>query len=149
MGGRAQRTLQPAEAWATFADWVERVNPRLAFNVVRGMIAGSMTSEADLTWAHLMRHEARARLEYLLQPGTILCHPTTPFPAPPKGLPLQQQNPMREWTLCLCAYGGLTGVPVLSTPGAIVDGAPVGLAITGPRGADAMLVAVAKALADA
>ena len=147
--GRAQRTLQPAESWKTFADWVDRVNPRLAFNVVRGMVAGSMTSEEDLSWAGLMRHEARARLEYLLQPGTILCHPATPFPAPPKGLPLQQQNPVREWILCLCAYGGLTGVPVVSIPGAVVDGAPVGLAITGPRGADAMLVAVAQALAAA
>jgi amidase len=144
--GRAQRTLQPAEAWKTFADWVDRANPRLAFNVVRGMVAGSMASEADLTWAALMRREARARLEHLLQPGTILCHPTTPFPAPIKGLPLSRQNPVRDRILCLCAHGGLTGVPVVSLPGATVDGAPVGLAIVGAHGTDAMLVGVANAL---
>ena len=60
--GRAQRTLQPAEAWATFRDWLYRDNPRLAFNVARGLIMGSMVSESDLGWARLMRHEARARL---------------------------------------------------------------------------------------
>ena len=151
--GRAQRTLQPAEAWSTFKDWIDRENPRLAFNVARGLLAGSMVSEVDLQWAALMRREARARLEYLLAPGTILCLPTTPFPAPRKGLPLTRQNEVRERILCLCAHGGLAGLPQLSLPGAVVEGAgvegaPVGLSILAARDADATLVAVAKAMED-
>jgi amidase len=94
-----------------------------------------------------MRQEARARLTYLLPPGTILAMPTTPFPAPQRGLPLAEQNPLRERILCLCAHGGLTGVPQVSLPGASVEGAPIGLSILGGRGADATLVAVAQALA--
>jgi amidase len=144
--GRAQRTLQPAEAWSTFKDWVDRENPRLAFNVARGLLAGSMMSETTLQWAQLMRREARARLDYLLPPGTVLCLPTTPFPAPEKGLPLRAQNTVREQILCLCAHGGLTGVPQLNIPGATVDGAPVGLSIIGGRGTDTSLVAVAIAM---
>jgi len=144
--GRAQRTLQPAEAWATFKDWVDRENPRLAFNVARGLLAGSRMSETTLQWARLMRREARARLDYLLPPGTVLCLPTTPFPAPEKGLPLREQNTVREQILCLCAHGGLTGVPQLSIPGTTVDGAPVGLSIIGGRGTDTSLVAVAIAM---
>lgn len=144
--GRAQRTLQPAEAWATFKDWIDRVNPRLAFNVARGLLAGSMVSETDLQWARLMRREARARLAYLLPPGTVLCLPTTPFPAPEKGLPLKAQNRVREKILCLCAHGGLTGVPQISIPGADVDGAPIGLSIIGGRGTDASLVAAAVSM---
>jgi hypothetical protein len=31
--------------------------------------------------------------------------------------------------LCLCAHGGLTGVPQVSIPGAEADGLPVGLSI--------------------
>ncbi len=117
-----------------------------------------MVSEADLQWAALMRREARARLEYLLAPGTILCLPTTPFPAPKKGLPLTRQNEVRERILCLCAHGGLAGMPQLSLPGAVVGGAavgdgtvggaPVGLSILAARDADATLVAVAKAMVD-
>ena len=144
--GRAQRTLQPAEAWATFKDWVDCENPRLAFNVARGLLAGSMVSETALQWARLMRREARARLDYLLPPDTVLCLPTTPFPAPEKGLPLREQNTVREQILCLCAHGGLTGVPQINIPGAAVDGAPVGLSIIGGRGTDTSLVAVATAM---
>lgn len=144
--GRAQRTLQPAEAWATFKDWVLRDNPRMAFGVARGLIMGSMVPEADLGWARLMRSEARARLAYLLPPGTILCMPTTPFPAVRKGLSVPEQTPLRDRILCLCAHGGLAGFPQVSIPGAEQDGLPVGLSILGGRGTDATLVAVAEAM---
>mgnify|MGYP002634571258 CR=1 FL=1 len=146
--GRAQRTLQPAEAWDTFKDWINDDNPRVSFNVARGLIAGSTISAADLNWAALMRREARARLGYLLRPGTILCQPTTPFPAPLKGLPLNQLNTVRDQIMCLCAYGGLTGVATITIPGATVDGAPVGLSIIGAQGSDAMLVGLARVLAN-
>ena len=143
---RAQRTLQPHEAWQTFRPWVERDNPRMAFNVARGLIAGSTIPEADRSWAELMRQEARARMAYLLPPGTILCLPTTPFPAPKKGLPLPVRGPLRDRIGCLCAQGGLTGTPQLSLPGTTVDGLPIGLSIIGGRETDAMLVAVALAM---
>jgi amidase len=143
---RAQRTLQPHEAWQTFRPWVERDNPRMAFGVARGLITGSMISATDRSWAELMRQEARARMAYLLPPGTILCLPTTPFPAPMKGLPLPILGPMRDRITCLCAHGGLTGVPQVSLPGATMGGLPIGLSIVGGRGADAALVAVAMAM---
>jgi amidase len=37
---RAQRTLQPYEAWLTFKDWIERENPRFAFLVARNLALG-------------------------------------------------------------------------------------------------------------
>ena len=143
---RAQRTLQPAEAWQTFRPWVERDNPRMAFNVARGLVLGSMISEADRGWAELMRQEARGRMAYLLPPGTILCLPTTPSPAPKKGLPVPVLGPLRDRISCLTSHGGLTGVPQVSIPGAEVDGLPVGLSIVGGRGSDAVLIAVARHL---
>lgn len=144
---RAQRTLQPVEAWNTFRPWVERDNPRMAFGVARGLLAGAQVSAADHGWAELMRREARGRMGYLLPAGTILCLPTTPFPAPLKGLSLPVLGPLRDRITCLCAQGGLTGVPQVNLPGATVDGAPVGLSIIGGRGTDATLVAVAQAMA--
>ncbi len=72
--------------------------------------------------------------------------PTTPFPAPQKGLPLAMLGPLQARINCLAAHGGLTGVPQVSLPGASVDGLPVGLSILGARGSDAALVAVAKAM---
>ena len=143
---RAQRTLQPVEAWQTFQAWVERDNPRFAFSVARGLVAGSQIPPSERSWATLMRQEARGRMAYLLPPGTILCLPTTPFPAPNKGLPLPVLDPLRDRISCLCAQGGLTGVPQVNLPGAMVEGAPVGLSIIGGRGSDAALIAVALAM---
>ena len=96
--------------------------------------------------ATLMRIEARARLAKLLAPGTILCLPTTPFPAPPRGLPLAATQALRERITCLTCLGGLTGVPQLSIPGTAVEGAPVGLSIVGGRGTELDLMRVALAL---
>src|SRR5271169_221225 len=143
---RAQRTLQPVEAWQTFRDWVERDNPRFAFSVARGLVAASQIPASEQSWAALMRQEARGRMGYLLPPGTILCLPTTPFPALKQGLPLPVLGPLRDRISCLCSHGGLAGVPQVSLPGAEVDGLPIGLSIVGGRGSDASLVAVARAM---
>lgn len=143
---RAQRTLQPAEAYNTFKGWLNERNPRFAFSVARALVMGSMISETDRAWANLMRQEVRARMKYLLPAGTILCLPTTPFPAPLTGQPLSILEPLRDRISCLCAQGGLAGHPQVSLPGATVDGLPIGLSIIGARGSDAGLVAVARAL---
>jgi amidase len=55
-------------------------------------------------------------------------------------------DPLRDRITCLCAQGGLAGHPQVSLPGSTVDGLPIGLSIIGPRGSDASLVAVARAL---
>jgi amidase len=143
---RAQRTLQPHEAWQTFRSWLDEGNPRMAFSVARGLVAGSTIPESERAWASLMRQEARARMAWLLPPRTILCLPTTPFPAPLSGQKLSVLDPLRDRITCLCAQGGLAGHPQVSLPGAAVDGLPIGLSIIGPRGSDATLVAVARAL---
>ena len=146
MWARAQRGLQPVEAYNTFKAWLDERNPRLAFSVARNLVLGSMIPAAEQSWAALMRQEARGRMAHLLPPGTILCLPTTPFPAPLAGQKLSVIDPLRDRITCLCAQGGLAGHPQVNIPGATVDGLPVGLSIIGPRGSDASLVAVAQAL---
>ncbi len=146
---RAQRTLQPVEAWATFRHWVETANPRMAFSVAAGLLNGARMPAGEQQWAEMMRLEARARLRHLLPPGTILCLPTTAFPAPLRGLSQPMLQPLKDRISCLCAQGGLTGSPQVSLPGATVNGAPVGLSIIGGRGTDATLIAVAHAMGEA
>ena len=143
---RAQRTLQPYEAWQTFQPWIDRANPRLQFSVARNLALAAAIPAGERSWASLVREEARGRMRQLLPPGTILCLPTTPFPAPLCGQPLSALDPLRDRITALCAHGGLTGVPQISLPGTSVDGIPVGLSIVGARGSDATLVAVARSL---
>ncbi len=146
---RAQRTLQPYEAWLTFQEWIDRTNPRFQFSVARNLALAPTIPPSERAWASLVRQEARGRMRQLLPPGTILCLPTTPFPAPLCGQPLSVLEPLRDRITALCSHGGLTGVPQISLPGAMVDGIPVGLSIVSPRGSDASLAAVARAMADA
>ena len=144
----AQRTIQPSEAWQTFRDWLDRVNPRMQFSVARNLAAAAAITDAERARAQSVREAARGRMRKLLPPGTILCQPTTPFPAPLCGQRLSTLDPLRERITRLCCHGGLTGVPQVVIPGSTVDGLPVGLSIIGGPGSDATLVAVARALAD-
>jgi amidase len=146
---RAQRTIQPWEAWQTFQEWIDHANPRFQFSVARNLVLGGMIPASERGWASLVRQEARGRMRQLLPSGTILCLPTTPFPAPSCGQSLSVLEPLRDRILGLCAHGGLTGFPQVTIPGATVDGLPVGLSILGSRGSDATLVGVARALAAA
>jgi amidase len=139
--------LQPYEAWQTFQAWVDRINPRFQYSVARNLVLGGMIPAGERGWAALVRQEARGRMRQLLPPGTILCLPTTPFPAPLCGQAISVLEPLRDRITALCAHGGLTGHPQVNLPGATVDGLPVGLSIVGARGSDATLVAVAKAMA--
>jgi amidase len=143
---RAQRVLQSSESWKTFEPWLNSCNPRMAFGVARGLVQGSMLTDAERGAAALMRIEARARLRSLLPAGTILCLPTTPFPAPLRGLPNDVLGPLRDRISCLTSHGGLTGVPQVSIPGAMVNGAPVGLSVIAAPGADMELLRVAVGL---
>jgi len=143
----AQRTLQPAEAWQIFKDWIDRVNPRMQFSVARNLTLAAMIPEADRARAAMVREAARASMRQLLPQGTILCLPTTPFPAPACGQTLSVLDPLRDRITRLCCHGGLTGVPQVNIPGSTVDGLPVGLSVIGGPGSDAALVAVARALA--
>ena len=142
----AQRTLQPAEAWQTFKEWIDRVNPRMQFSVARNLTLAAMIPADERERAAVVRRAARARMRELLPPGTIMCLPTTPFPAPLCGQALSVLDPLRDRITRLCCHGGLTGVPQVSIPGSAVDGLPVGLSIVGGPGTDAALVAVAQAL---
>jgi amidase len=144
---RAQRALQPYDAWVTFKDWIDRHNPRFAFSVARNLAMAELIAASERQWAAQMRNDARARMGHLLRGDAVLCMPTTPFPAPPRGLSLAEQAPVRDRITCLAAHGGLTGVCQVSVPGALADGLPVGLSLVGAPGADARLVALASALA--
>src|SRR5205823_11518678 len=123
-----------------------RANPRFQFTVARNLVLGGMIPASERGWASLVRQEARGRLRQLVPPGSILCLPTTPFPAPLCGQPLSVLEPLRDRITALCCHGGLTGVPQVSLPGATVDGVPVGLSIIGAHGSDATLVGVAGSM---
>jgi amidase len=144
-----QQVLQGREAWETMRNWVDRVNPRLSFEVAERYAAAQAITDEEVAAAQNIRRTIRARMTALLSDGTIVCLPTTPTPAPVRGEPLSVRNLLRPRISMLTCIAGTTGTPQLTLPLAEVEGLPIGLSLLGPRGADELLIAFAREVTNA
>ena len=144
----AQRTVQAAEFWQTFSEWIDHHNPRLSYSVARNLFIASRIESSSLESAQLVKQQATEHMTSLLPRGTLLCLPTTPFCAPRVNLPIHQTDALRLQISVLCSHGGLTGVPHVSIPGATTgpDHAPIGLSIIAGHNHDTDLLAASLAL---
>lgn len=143
----AFRHLQGAEIWRVHGDWVTRTKPRFGPGVAERFAWIATITPAQAAAADAVRAKARARVRGLAADGAVICLPTSPAPAPPKGLPLAETDRFRARTLTLTCIAGLSGLPQVTMPLGRVDGCPVGLSLIGPAGSDAMLLELAEAIA--
>jgi cytochrome c553 len=93
------------------------INPRFAYSVARNIFTGSQIPETERQWAQLARQEARGRMRHLLVPGGSSVSRRRRSRRPSAARPLSVASAQRHRILCLCAHGGLTGVPQVSIPG--------------------------------
>ncbi len=143
-----QRTLQMREAWDTQRNWIEQVNPRLAFEVAIRYLNGMSVTPQQVTASNAARRKVNSRLDDLLADGDILCMPTSPSPAPLLGIPVPERQELGERIARLTCIGGLTGRPQINLPLATVDGLPVGLSLMGARKSDETLMRFAVQVAE-
>jgi amidase len=146
---RQQQVLQGREAWETAQDWIDRVNPRFSFEVAERYGFASALSDADIEAAKVAREAIMRRMTAVLAERTVVCLPTAPTPAPPRGERLSTRNMLRPRISTLTCIAGTTGTPQINLPLAEVDGLPVGLSLLGARGSDVMLIAFAREVANA
>jgi len=144
-----QRAAQGREAWATFGDWIDRHNPRFAFEISDNFIRGMRVDDATLAAAREFQAARRREVLATLAPDTVVCLPTAPFPAPRVGEPRSAMWAHRTAISTLTSIAGTLGAPQLSMPLGLVDGLPVGLSILARPGGDEMLLAFACYAADA
>jgi amidase len=142
-----QRAIQGREAWDTFGEWIDRHNPRFAFEIADNFVRGRETPDVVLAAAREFRAARRAELMAMLDQETILLLPTAPFPAPLRGQRRSAMWGQRTAISTLTTISGTLGAPQASMPLALVDGLPVGLSILGRPGRDDMLLAFARSLA--
>jgi amidase len=140
---RCQAALQGEEAWATFGDWIDRTNPRFGFEVADNFLRGTRTSSEVLAEAQKFRVERRNEFAKNFDRRTVICLPTTPFPAPFAGQPQSRMWELRIPVISLTCIAGILGAPQLTMPVAEVNGLPVGLSIMGLPGSDEMLLTLA------
>lgn len=139
-----QQILQGREAWETAKDWIDRVNPRFSFEVAERYRFASTITDAEVEAAQAAREAIITRMNAVLAGGTVVCLPTTPTPAPPRGERLSTRNVLRPRISTLTSIAGTTGTPQINLPLAQVDGLPVGLSLLGARGSDEMLISFAR-----
>ncbi len=142
----AMGTVQSWEATKSFAAWVDATNPRFAYDVAQRFFESATISDADVEAVGPVRQAHCARMAEILAPDTVIALPTAPGPAPLKGLNQTDMWDMRSRISLLTCIAGGAGLPQISMPGGLVDGAPVGLSLIGPANADETLLALAAAI---
>jgi amidase len=141
-----QVVLQQREAWERFRDWIETVQPRLAWGVALNFRAGAELDPATHAEAARTRPILAAAVRESLGDDGVLCLPTAPFPAPPRAVDGRAAAALWPAIAPLTCIAGLAGLPQLTLPVARVDGAPVGLSLIAPAGRDGALAALAARL---
>lgn len=143
-----QQPLQSREAWTTAHEWVDRCNPRFGYDVARRFMESATITDETVAAAQVGREAVQARMAEILQPGTVICLPTAPFPAPEAGLPQSQMWDRRSSIITLTCLAGLLGAPQINLPLAEVDGAPVGLSLIAAPGGDELLAGFVRGAAE-
>lgn len=132
-------TVQAAEAWACHGAWIERERPRFGPGVTeRFALARSVTGEQERAARATLTATAE-QLTARLAHGTVLALPCSAGPAPLIGSGPVDAG-FRAATVALTFLASASGAPAVSVPGALLDGAPVGLCLVAAPGADEQLL---------
>lgn len=138
------RLVQGAEATAVHGDWIA-AHPGALGAVVGGRFAAAAAAPADQVAAALERFPVvRAAIRDALHDRAFLA-PTVPGPAPALAADAVELERVRTATTAMTALASVGGLPSVSAPVLTVDGAPVGVCLTGGPDTDrALLTAVGR-----
>jgi amidase len=130
------RTIQGSEAWSIYGAWLRDENPEIGAAIKARFEWASKIDPAAVGPARNRREAFARHLADFLGDDGLIAFPTAPGPAPKLKSPAAILDPYRVRALKLSALAGLAGVPQLSLPAGLVDDAPVGLSIIGPKNSD-------------
>lgn len=139
----AFRLHQGYEIWQQFGPWVTKRQPEFGPGIKERFEMASRITQADFADASAYRLRLRQHLAPLLDDNTVLVYPTAPGPAPLLSTPQSALEPYRNRALSAMALAGHAGLPQLSIPFSMLDGAPIGLSVVGRPGSDLMLLRAA------
>lgn len=141
------RIIQAAEIWGNFGAWVTEHKPRFGPGIGDRFEIASRVTAAEVARELANRRGIVARIEAVVQPGDVLCLPTSPRIAPRRNTATDTMEvTYRYQAMCLLGIAGHGGLPQVSLPLATLDGCPLGLSIAAARGGDLMLLELARRL---
>jgi amidase len=137
------RRVQGREAWAELGGWISEHWETLGPDVAERFRLASKVTEAEFKEASDLREAHAAWLEERLAGEAFVCLPSALGPAPLVSQPLDTLDDWRLKSLRISAVSPLSRTPQISLPLARQAGAPVGMGLLGPKGADESLLAFA------
>jgi amidase len=140
------RLCQAAEVWQTHGAWVTASEPLFGPGVAERFAAARAIAPEQHAAARSRREAIAARLRDLLADDGVLVLPTCPGPAPLREAGNAVLEACRAAALPLLCPAGLAGLPQVTVPAGLAEGAPVGLSLIGPAGADRRLLEIAARL---
>jgi amidase len=141
------RYVQGRESWLTDGPLIERFAPPLGPGVAERFAWSRDVTDAQITTARAFRARFRAHLAELLGADGVLVMPTMPDIAPLRSEGEAGLETYRNRAIQMLCIAGLSGFPQISLPLATRQGAPLGLSLLGPAGADRSLIALAERVA--
>jgi len=142
----AFRIVQAYEVWQTFGAFVREHRPQFGPGVRERMETASRVTRDEAEAARAIVGEARAHIQRVAVPGTLLALPIAPCIAPlVDGTPADMDK-FRTRVMRLTCTAGVAGLPQISIPAGTLDGCPVGLSFIAWPGGDEALTDLACAL---
>jgi amidase len=142
------RNLQAYEAWSAQGDWIARETPLFGPGITERFAYAAKVTAREKAEADAFRREARARVDAILPPNTLLVVPTTPFASPLLTDSEEALDAKRYLMFRTFLFASFFGLPQISIPLPRPSGAPpLGISLIGPRWSDRRLIEAARGLA--
>jgi amidase len=143
----AFRIVQAKEVWETFGDFITRAKPKLGPGVKERMAFAATVTADQADAARKVLADARAHLDSVISPGTMVALPTAPSIAPLLDLSGDEMESFRVRVMRLTCMAGIGGLPQMNLPIGTVAGCPAGLSFIAWAGGDEALLDLAVLLA--
>jgi amidase len=142
------RKLQAKEAWDAHGAWISSGDRHLGKATYDRFVFGKTVTAEDVATETMRRAGFTRWLADTLGDDGVIVMPTVPCPAPKSNSTPEQFGDFRERAIRMLCWSGLSGFPQINIPLGKVEGAPFGISLLGPAGADLALVRLARRLLD-
>ena len=146
-GPTPSASIQWAEIKSCLGAWIANARPEFGPEIAASFQLVNEVDRRRIAEALQRREQYFRSLLEFLGPDDLLCIPTTPALAPPKGDPPKRSSSGSGYyprTLGLTSIAGIGRLPQVSLPIADADCVPVGLSLLARHGQDLFLLQVAK-----
>lgn len=143
----AFRVLQAREAWNAHGAWLELTQAPLGPAIAARFTYARTVSQERAQTSARTRADFAAHVKRTMSDDGVFVLPTIHAPAPRLSADAAFLDAYRAEAMIFLQTAGLCGLPQITIPAGLADGAPVGLSLMGLSGSDRALLALTKRLA--